>query len=130
MDVLIVDDQLRARRSLRALLATWSPVKGVREAVNGREALELVKAAPPDLVIMDARMPEMDGLTATREIKARWPQVRVVVLSIYSEYSEEALAAGADAFVTKGEPPQQLLITLASVTGSGVVSNLNAEGVA
>jgi DNA-binding NarL/FixJ family response regulator len=125
MDVLIVDDQLRARRSLRALLATWSPVEGVREAVNGREALELVKAAPPDLVIMDARMPEMDGLAATREIKARWPQVRVVVLSIYGEYSEEALAAGADAFVTKGEPPRQLLVTLASVTGSEVVCNQN-----
>jgi len=122
MDVLIVDDQPRTRRSLRALLATWSPVEGVREAANGREALSLVEAAQPDLVIMDARMPEMDGLTATRQIKARWPQVRVVILSMYGECCEEALAAGADAFVTKGEPPRQLLAKLASVAG-----NLNAE---
>jgi DNA-binding NarL/FixJ family response regulator len=123
MEVLIVDDQPRARQSLRALLATWSPVQGVREAANGREALCMVETAQPDLVIMDVRMPEMDGLTATRLIKARWPQVRVVVLSMYGEYLGEALEAGADAFVTKGEPPKQLLVTLAATAAYGLSNN-------
>jgi RNA polymerase sigma-70 factor (ECF subfamily) len=96
-------------------LWTWPPVQGVREAMNGREALCLMESTQPDLVIMDVRMPEMDGLAATRLIKTRWPSVRVVVLSMYGEYVDEALAAGADAFVTKGEPPNQLLARLEAV---------------
>jgi two-component system NarL family response regulator len=60
-------------------------------------------------------MPEMDGLEATRLIKARWPQVKVIVLSMYADYMADALAAGADAFVSKGEPPERLLGTFTAV---------------
>jgi DNA-binding NarL/FixJ family response regulator len=130
MEVLIVDDQPRARQSLRALLATWPPVQGVREAMNGREALCLMESTQPDLVIMDVRMPEMDGLAATRLIKTRWPSVRVVVLSMYGEYVDEALAAGADAFVTKGEPPNQLLARLEAVATRHGLFNGGMEYVA
>ena len=62
------------------MLSTWTRAPEIREAGNGREALRLVKELPPDLVLMDVRMPEMDGLEATGQIKARWPQVKVVVL--------------------------------------------------
>jgi len=91
------------------LLSTWTRSAEIHEASDGREALRLAEQLPPDLVLMDVRMPEIDGLEATGQIKARWPQVKVIVLSMYIEHREEALAAGADAFVGKGEAPEQLL---------------------
>ncbi len=123
LQVLIVDDQPRARRSLKALLATCSQVETSREAVDGRDALARVEEILPDVILMDARMPEMDGLQATRFIKARWPQVKVIVLSMYAEYMDEALAAGADAFVSKGAPADRLLATLSAVTHSGLFNH-------
>ena len=73
VEVLIVDDQPRARQSLRALLSTWPPAVEIWEAGNGHEANQLVKEQQPDIVLMDVRMPRMDGLQATELIKARWP---------------------------------------------------------
>jgi DNA-binding NarL/FixJ family response regulator len=113
--VLIVDDQPRARQSLRALLSTWPPAIEIREAVDGNEAIRSVQDMQPDIVLMDVRMPEMDGLEATRLIKARWSQVKVIVLTLHGEYEAEALAAGADAFVGKTEPVDRLLATLLGV---------------
>jgi DNA-binding NarL/FixJ family response regulator len=112
VQILIVDDQPRTRQSLRALLSTWPPAGEVREAVDGREAVQLVEERQPDVILMDVRMPGMDGLQATQVIKARWPKVKVVVLTLYGEYEAEAMAAGADAFIGKGEPPDQLLAAL------------------
>lgn len=118
--VLIVDDQPRARKSVKALLSTWQRVGEICEAGNGCEAVCLVKQFQPDLVLMDVRMPEMDGLEATAQIKARWPKVKVIVLSMYVENQDEALAAGADAFVSKGEAPEQLLDMVSTVVKKGV----------
>ena len=117
--ILIVDDQPRARKSLEALLSTWSRAAVLCEASNGREAVQLVKELQPDLVLMDVRMPEIDGLEATAQIKAQWPQVQVVVLSMYVEHRGEALAAGADAFVGKGDAPGTLLDVLSAVMQRG-----------
>jgi DNA-binding NarL/FixJ family response regulator len=113
--VLIVDDQPRARQSMKALLATLPQIKEIREAANGREALQRIEESLPDVVLMDVLMPEMNGLEATRLIKARWHQVRVIVLSMYGEYANEAKAAAADDFISKGEPPARLLKTLAAL---------------
>jgi DNA-binding NarL/FixJ family response regulator len=118
--VLIVDDRPRARKSVKALLSTSQRVGEICEAGNGREAVQLVKELQPDVVLMDVRMPEMDGLNATRRIKAQWPQVRVVVLSMYLEYRDEATAAGADAFASKGDAPDALLDILTVVMQKGV----------
>ena len=115
--VLVADNQPRARNSMRALLSTWSLVGEVRQADNGREALDLVREFRPDVVLMDVRMPEMDGLEATVQIKALWPQVKVVVLSMYPENQSDALAAGADAFVSKADAPRDLLGILAAIVG-------------
>lgn len=116
--VLVVDDQPRARKSIKTLLATWSDAGHVREAANGREAVRLVEESQPDVVLMDVRMPEMDGIEATRLIKARWPQVKVIVLSMYPDYAADALEAKADTFFSKGMPPEELLATLAAITAS------------
>jgi DNA-binding NarL/FixJ family response regulator len=127
MQILIADDQPRARQSLKALLATWPTVDWIREACNGQEAVLSVEQAAPDVVVMDARMPDMDGLAATRVIKERWPRVKVVVWSMYPEYEAEAQLAGADAFVTKGEPPQQLLARIVAVMANRSSPLVNGE---
>jgi DNA-binding NarL/FixJ family response regulator len=110
--ILIADDQKRTRESLRALLNATLPAPEIWEACSGREAVRLAEERQPDLILMDVRMPEGDGLEATRTIKSRWPGIRIVVLSMYLAYREEARAAGADAFVSKGEPPERLLAVL------------------
>jgi two-component system response regulator YesN len=116
--VLIVDDQRRSRQSLQALLATWPAVAAIREAANGVEALRLAEEFRPDLVLIDVRMPKMGGLETTQRIKDRWPDTGVVVLSMYNDFEPSAMAAGADAFVTKGEPPEILLRILEAVSES------------
>ncbi len=115
--VLVVDSQSRTRSSLKALLATAPQVRNILEASDRREALRLAEESKPDVVLIDARMPEMDelGLEVSRIIKSRWPQIKVIVLSMYVQYATLALEAGADAFVSKGEPPEKLLTALSSV---------------
>ena len=89
--VLLADDRSRSREGLRALLATVrlnahgdvrSEVEVIGEAVDGQEAVRLVEECHPDVVLMDARMPVMDGLEATRRIKGNWPAVRVIMLDV------------------------------------------------
>jgi two-component system, NarL family, invasion response regulator UvrY len=113
--ILIADDQRRTRKSLKALLAASLPQTEIWEAAGGAEALKLARDVHPHLVLMDIRMPGIDGLDATRGIKSRWPEIKVLVLSLYESRQEEALAAGADLFVSKGESPERLLSALSSL---------------
>ncbi|MHB0857554.1 MAG: response regulator [Anaerolineae bacterium] len=106
--VLVADDQRPTRRGLRALLTLMPDVEWVGEAANGKEAVTFVAEQRPDVVLMDVRMPVMDGLEATRRIKGQQPEVRVVVLTLYAEYRAEAFAAGADVFLVKGGPTEAL----------------------
>jgi DNA-binding NarL/FixJ family response regulator len=107
--VLIADDRARSRNGLQALLSTYPGIEVVGEAGDGREALRLVQLYEPDVVVMDVRMPGGDGLAATRGIKAQWPGVRVVVLTLYEMLQQDAVASGADAFLVKGCPAEELL---------------------
>jgi DNA-binding NarL/FixJ family response regulator len=100
--VLIADDQMPTRDGLRTLLALCPQISVVGEAANGEDAVRLARKRQPDVVLMDIQMPVMDGLEATRCIKSRWPDVRIVALTMYADYEGRALAAGADAFVLKG----------------------------
>jgi len=113
--LLIVDDQRRTRQSLRALLATEFPLVRMLEAESGIEALKRVEDWLPDIVLMDARMPDLDGIEVTRGIKRRTPHVKVIVLSMFAEYHAASLEAGADAFISKGEPPECLLAALSVI---------------
>jgi CheY-like chemotaxis protein len=115
--ILIVDDQEHARQSVKALLATQFQLLETCEAGNGLEAVRCVEECSPDIVLMDARMPQMDGIEATCIIKTKLASVPVIVLSMYIEYEAEALAAGASAFIRKGDPPERLFELITVLTG-------------
>jgi DNA-binding NarL/FixJ family response regulator len=87
----------------------WPTVKVVGEAADGQEAVHLVEECRPDVVLMDAKMPMLDGVEATWLIKEGWPEVKVIVLTIHASYRADALAAGADAFLVKGCPAEELM---------------------
>jgi two-component system response regulator DesR len=107
--VLIADDQRPTRQALAAVLTlSPQPVSVVGEAADGETAVRLVEELRPDVVIMDVEMPGLDGIEATHRIKRRWPEVRVVVLTMYSSYRTRARAAGVDAFLLKGDPVEAL----------------------
>jgi DNA-binding NarL/FixJ family response regulator len=106
--VIIADDELPARHGLKALLSLCAEVEVVGEASDGEEALRLVDARHPDVVLMDARMPRMSGLEAAHAIKSRWPEVRVVIVSMYPASRTEPFADESDAFLLKGFGPEQL----------------------
>lgn len=102
--VIIADDHARSRSGLRALLSTFPQIEVIGEAKNGLEAINLVDTLHPDVVLIDVRMPVLNGLEATQQIKTEWPQTKVIVLSLDIAYQAAALAAQADAFMTKGAP--------------------------
>jgi DNA-binding NarL/FixJ family response regulator len=106
--VLIADDQRPTREGLKALLGLWPQVEVVGEAADGQECVALVAESHPDVVLMDMRMPVMDGLEATRRIKSQWPEVKVIALSMYPLYQAQAQAAGADVFLFKGCTAEEL----------------------
>jgi len=117
--VLIVEDSAGGRAALRALLSTWPEIAIVGAVANGQEAVAFVADQPPDVVLMDIEMPEMDGLEATRRIKRRWPSVGVIVLTMYPAYRAKALAAGADACFSKAALPDEWLPELRAVAVRG-----------
>jgi DNA-binding NarL/FixJ family response regulator len=99
------------------LLADQPDIEVVAEAVNGREAVDKAARFNPSVVLMDIRMPELDGLHATRRILAADPSARVLILTTFDldEYIYEALSAGASGFVLKDDPPEQLLAAIRTV---------------
>jgi DNA-binding NarL/FixJ family response regulator len=109
IQTLIVDDSPRSRAGLRALLTTTPKVEVVAEASSGLEAVEQLEQCRPDVVLMDVRMPGMDGLATTRYIKERWPEIRIVLLTMYDTYRREACEAGAEAFLIKGCSLREIL---------------------
>ena len=113
--LLIVDDQPRARQGLSALLVIDFPQINIFEASNGLEALRQVKVVRPDVVVMDVLMPECGGIEATRILKAINPHIKIILYSMYPDYKKAALSAGADAFITKGEPSKTLVDTIGSL---------------
>ena len=109
--VLIADDHTIVRSGVRLLLEAEPDIDVIGEAVDGHEALALTEALRPDVVLMDIAMPGMDGLEATRQIKARWPDIYVLVLTMHrtDEYFFEMLRAGASSYVLKSAETGELV---------------------
>ena len=116
--VLVADDQSMVRAGFRMLLSDEEDIDVVAEASNGLEAIEKAGRFDPDVVLMDIRMPELDGLEATRRILAADGTTRILVLTTFDldEYVYEALRAGASGFVLKDDPPEQLLAAIHTVS--------------
>lgn len=112
--LVIVDDHDLARAGLRSILAGESQLEVVGEASNGREALDLCRRLRPDVAIMDVRMPDLDGLAATRALKRELPGIHVIVITMHEnpEYLLEALRAGASGYVLKGATRQMIIGTV------------------
>jgi DNA-binding NarL/FixJ family response regulator len=135
--VLVADDQMLVRAGFRVLVDSAPDLEVVGEAGNGAEAVELARSARPDVVLMDIRMPVLDGLEATRRIVADQllAEVRVLVLTTFDldEYVYEALRAGASGFLLKDTPPADLLAAIRVVAAGdallapGVTRRLIAE---
>jgi DNA-binding NarL/FixJ family response regulator len=115
--VLVADDQSMVRAGFRMLLAGEEDIDVVAEANNGLEAVEKAERFHPDVILMDIRMPELDGLEATRRILATDNGARILVLTTFDldEYVYEALHAGASGFVLKDDPPEQLIAAVRTV---------------
>jgi DNA-binding NarL/FixJ family response regulator len=115
--ILIVEDHDAVRRSLRDWLQVEFPQCRVIEAASGEEAMALIRTESPRLVVMDITLPGMNGIEATRQIKASLPSVQIVMLTIHEDdtYRTDATAAGASAYVPKRVMQTELVLTLAAL---------------
>ncbi len=120
--VVVADDQKLVRAGFGMILGAQPDIEVVGEADDGAEAIRVVRAARPDVVLMDVRMPELDGLAATRELLGEGPAGRhvpkILILTTFDvdDYVYEALAAGASGFLLKDTPPEQLVEAVRSVS--------------
>jgi DNA-binding NarL/FixJ family response regulator len=121
--ILIADDQSMVRAGFRMLLAGEQDIEVVAEARDGLEAVAKAARFDPNVILMDIRMPELDGLEATRHILAANDTARILILTTFGldEYVYEALRAGASGFVLKDDPPEQLIAAVRTVAGGNAL---------
>ena len=127
--VLIVDDHLLSRKGIASILAANSLFEIVGEATTGTEALEKAKQLMPDLILMDIRMPDGDGLQATGMIKAAMPQIKIIILSVSDDVQDffEAIKRGAQGYLLKNMEPEYWLDYIISIAqGEAPISRMLA----
>ncbi len=130
--VLLVDDQNLIRQGLKALLELEPDLEIIGEAENGESAINLIEQLYPDVILMDIRMPIMDGVAATREIHKRFPNIQILVLTTFDndEYVTAALQNGAMGYLLKDTPSEELAVAIRAVhkgytqLGPGIVKKL------
>ena len=116
--VLIVDDNEVVREGLEALLTPHADIEIVGKAVDGLDAIVKAVEKEPDVILMDAQMPRADGAEATRQIKEKLPEVKVLFLTVYGDYAGDALSAGASWYLTKDCRRQDLLDAIRTLAQS------------
>jgi len=127
IQLLIVDDHPVVREGLRAMLATDQTIKIVGEASDGAEAVVMVAQKKPNVVLMDIRMPNIDGIEATRRIKDEYPSTAVIVLTMYDNdaYIIDAVRAGASGYLLKDSSRELLLHTVRTVSSGATLIKTN-----
>ncbi|MFY0656593.1 MAG: response regulator transcription factor, partial [Neptunomonas phycophila] len=127
--VLLVDDHPLVLEGINACLSNVAGIEVVGQANNGLEALELAEALTPDVVLMDVTMPVMNGLEATRELKRRFPDYRVLILSMHEnrEYILQLIQSGAAGYVLKDVPSEELVTAIEIVNQGGTYFSSKAS---
>lgn len=121
--VLIVDDQAVVRQGLKVMLEQDENMKVTHEAENGQEAIDILEGNHlVDVILMDVRMPVMNGMEATREIKSRWPEIKIIILTTFNDeqYAMETLKDGASGFLLKTADSKQLIRAVYSALNDGM----------
>lgn len=126
--IVLVDDHAVIREGLRRILEREPDLEIVGEAPTAEAGLELVARVLPELVLMDVRMPGMDGIEATRRLRAAHPEMHVVVLSGYPEFARDALQAGAAGYILKSAPTAQLIASIRAVALGSIVIQRSLVG--
>ncbi|MFF2753293.1 response regulator [Psychrobacillus sp. NPDC058041] len=123
--ILIVEDQAIVRQGLRMMIDLDDAFTVVAEASNGKEAISVLELNAIDIVLLDIRMPEMNGVEATKRIKERWPQVKILILTTFDddEYAIQTLKDGASGFMLKTAEPNKLIAAIHSISTGGLVLN-------
>jgi DNA-binding NarL/FixJ family response regulator len=121
--MIVADDQALVRGGLKMILEAQPDINVVAEAADGVQAVELATRLHPDVVLMDIRMPRLDGIDATRHLVEAAPQTRIVILTTFGldRYVYEGLQAGASGFVLKDSPPSELVHAVRVVAGGEVL---------
>ena len=123
--VLIADDQELIRESLKIILDVNADIKVVGVAENGRKVLDLLKKTSPDIILMDIRMPELDGVQCTKAVKEKFPDIKIIILTTFDddEYVFYALKYGATGYLLKGCSVQELTSAIHTVMNGGSILN-------
>lgn len=121
--ILLVEDQTIVRNGLKMIVEQEKEFEIIAQASNGIEALEILEKTHIDLVLMDIRMPEMNGIEATKRIRERFPKLKVLILTTFDdeEYAYETLKDGANGFILKTDQPEKLIASIKSVLEGGLV---------
>ncbi len=123
IQVMLVDDQSIIREGLRMILSLDDEIEIIGEACNGKEAIELVKNIKPDVILMDIRMPIMDGVKATEIIKERYPDIKIIILTTFNEdeYIFQGLKNGADGYILKDVKSDDIVKGIKTVYSGNVL---------
>ncbi|MEB3693946.1 response regulator transcription factor [Bacillus amyloliquefaciens] len=125
MDIIIVDDQQIVREGLKMILSLHEEINIVGEASNGEHLLDLLKQIRPEIILMDIRMPIMDGIEATKLVKERYPDIKVIILTTFndSEYIFTGLKSGADGYILKDSDSQEIIDSIKTACEGNILLN-------
>lgn len=125
INVIVADDQDIVREGLKMILSLDEEINIVGEASNGKELLELMINSMPDVILMDIRMPVLDGIQATKQVKQKYPGIKIIILTTFNEdrFIFEGLKNGADGYILKDSGSKEIINSIKTVVDGGMILN-------
>ncbi len=128
--VVLADDHVMVRQGVKRILRESPDLEVMGEVGDGLQLLEFIEKTPPDLIVLDISMPNLQGIEATRKIKAKWPGIKILLLTMHKnkEYLYHAIAAGAEGYLLKEDADTELISAIATIRqGGSYISSLMSE---